>query len=60
MGNTLAHARAACPGAAEVSPAILVLTLSSVFMKLMYASYGESYGEKYLWTSPSAQYFVHM
>ena len=29
-------------------------------MKLMYASYGESYGEKYLWTSPSDQYFVHM
>jgi hypothetical protein len=34
--------------------------LSSTFMKLMYASYGLSYGLKYLWTSPSAQYFVHM
>ncbi len=34
--------------------------LSSTFMKLMYESYGLSYGEKYLCTSPSAQYFVHM
>ena len=34
--------------------------LSSTFMKLMYASYGLSYGEKYLCTSPSAQYFVLM
>ena len=34
--------------------------LSSTFMKLMYASYGLSYGLKYLWTSPSDQYFVHM
>jgi hypothetical protein len=29
-------------------------------MKLRYASYGESYGLKYLCTAPSAQYFVHM
>ena len=34
--------------------------LSSTFMKLMYASYGLSYGLKYLCTSPSDQYFVHM
>ena len=37
-----------------------VRRLSSTFMKLMYASYGLSYGLKYLWTSPSAQYLVHM
>ena len=40
--------------------ASLVRTLSSTFMKLMYESYGESYGLKYLCTSPSAKYFVHM
>jgi hypothetical protein len=35
-------------------------TLSSTFMKLMYESYGDSYGLKYLCTVPSAKYFVHM
>ena len=37
-----------------------VLKLSNTFIKLIYASYGLSYGLKYLCTSPSAKYFVHM
>jgi len=34
--------------------------LSNTFIRLMYESYGESYGLKYVWTSPSAKYLTHM